>query len=90
MRCAGSPTGRRISGISTSPGCPAGDHFTTTDNFDFTGGGERCGDNNGPYPVQTGDARLSRGERTVDRWFNTDVFRRPSGPGDVGNNAATM
>src|SRR5205823_4252614 len=27
-----------------------------------------------------------RSERTVDHWFNTSVFQRPSGRGDIGNN----
>ena len=53
----------------------------TTDNFDFTGGGESCG-----TFVQTGNAVLPRDQRTVDRWFNTDVFQRPVGRGDIGNN----
>ena len=52
----------------------------TSDNFDFTGGGESCG------AVQTGDAKLARGDRTDQRWFNTSVFQRPSGRGDIGNN----
>jgi hypothetical protein len=53
---------RRISAVT----------FTTTDSFNFTGGGERCGDNNGPFPTQTatptchgviGDRPLVRYER---------------------------
>jgi hypothetical protein len=76
-----------ISGISTfATGNIGAVTFTTTDNFEFTGGGERCGNPDGPYPVQTGDANLPRGERTLDRWFDTGVFQRPSGRGDVGNN----
>jgi hypothetical protein len=76
-----------ISGISTfATGGYAGVTFTTTDSFDFTGGGERCGNNLGPYPTVTGDPTLSRGDRSIDRWFDTSVFRRPSGQGDVGNN----
>jgi Carboxypeptidase regulatory-like domain len=76
-----------VSGISNfATGGYTGVTFTTSDNFDFTGGGERCGNNNGPYPVVTGDPNLPRGERSIDRWFDTSVFRRPSGPGDVGNN----
>jgi carboxypeptidase family protein len=53
----------------------------TTDNFDFSGGGETCGN-----VIQTGNAVLPRDQRSVDRWFDTDVFRRPSGRGDIGNN----
>jgi hypothetical protein len=76
----------RVSGISTfATGKLAPITFNTTDNFDFTGGGERCGDNNGPYPVIVGDPRLPYGEHSIDRWFNTDAFRRPSGQGDRGN-----
>ena len=51
-----------ISGISTfATGNIAAITYTTTDNFDFTGGGQRCGDQDGPWPNQTGDARLPRG-----------------------------
>jgi hypothetical protein len=56
--------------------------FSTSDNFDFSGGGEVCGTG----IVQTGNATLPRGERGVDNWFNTGVFQRPSGRGDIGNN----
>ena len=76
-----------ISGISTfATGGYTGVTFTTTDSFDFTGGGERCGNNNGPFPNVTGDPNLPRGDRTIDRWFDTSVFKRPNGRGDVGNN----
>ena len=76
-----------VSGISTfASGGISAVTFTTTDNFDFTGGGERCGDNNGPFPNQSGDANLPRGQRTIDRWFDTSVFSRPSGQGAIGNN----
>jgi hypothetical protein len=75
--------GWQVSGITTfASGFPLNVNFTTTDNFDFTGGGEVCGTG----IVQTGNAVLPRGERSVDRWFDTSVFRRPSGQGDVGNN----
>jgi hypothetical protein len=75
-----------ISGISTfATGGYTGVTFTTTDGFDFTGGGERCGNNNGPFPNVMGDPNLSRGDRTLDRWFDTSVFKRPNGRGDVGN-----
>ena len=36
--------------------------------------------------IQTGDANLSRGDRRQDRWFDTSVFQRPSGRGQIGNN----
>jgi len=75
-----------VSGISTfATGAPAAITFTTTDNFDFTGGGQRCGDADGPWPNVVGNPRLPRGERTVDRWFNTAAFARPEGRGSVGN-----
>ena len=71
----------QISGITTfASGFPRDVSLATTDNFDFTGGGESCG------VVQTGSALLPRGERTVSRWFNTSVFQRPAGRGDLGNN----
>src|SRR5258708_40245654 len=56
--------------------------FTANDGFDFSGGGEVCGTG----IVQTGSAVLPRDQRTVDNWFNTSVFKRPSGRGDLGNN----
>jgi hypothetical protein len=75
-----------VSGISNfATGGISGVTFTTTDGFDFTGGGERCGNNNGPFPDQSGSAILPRGERSIDRWFDTSVFSRPAGQGSVGN-----
>ena len=53
--------------------------MSTTDGFDFVGGTE------GARPVMTGDPRLSASERTLAQWFNTAVFQRPSGRGDIGN-----
>jgi hypothetical protein len=76
-----------ISGISNfSTGGYTGVTFTTTDNFDFTGGGERCGNNTGPFPAVNGEVNLPRGDRSIDQYFNTGAFSRPSGRGDVGNN----
>lgn len=54
---------------------------TSSDNFDFSGGGETCG-----LVTQTGNAVLSRDARGVDNWFDASVFKRPSGRGDIGNN----
>ena len=72
----------RISGISTmATGGFENVNVSFTDNFDFSGGGETCGN-----IIQTGDATLPHGDRTVDRWFDTSVFQRPSGRGDIGNN----
>ena len=72
----------RISGISTF-GTGRWSNITAshTDNFDFSGGGDNCGN----Y-IMTGDPNLPGGDRTVDRWFDTSVFQRPSGRGDIGNN----
>jgi hypothetical protein len=72
----------RVSAISTfATGAQSNVSASFTDNFDFSGGGDNCGN-----IIQTGDANLPRGDRTVDRWFNTSVFQRPSGRGDIGNN----
>jgi Carboxypeptidase regulatory-like domain len=54
--------------------------LSTTDGFDFTGGGVSCGAD------QTGNANLPWGSRTISQWFNTSVFQRPTGRGDYGNN----
>jgi hypothetical protein len=88
----------RISGISTfATGYPANISFNTSDSFDFSGGGEICGPDVSSVPtngiVMTGDPTLSRGDRSVAQWFNTSVFKRPSGRGDYGdcsNNKLTL
>jgi hypothetical protein len=73
--------GWQFQGISTfATGQVSDVSFGTSDGFDFTGGGESCG------IVQTGNASLDRGQRNVTAWFNTSVFKRPSGRGDLGNN----
>jgi hypothetical protein len=73
----------QVSGVSTfATGLPSNVTFTTTDTFDFSGGGEVCGTG----IVQTGNAVLGRDQRNVNQWFNTSVFARPSGRGDLGNN----
>jgi hypothetical protein len=72
----------RISGISTmATGGFENVNASFADSFDFSGGGETCGN-----IIQSGDPTLARGDRTVDRWFDTSVFHRPSGRGDIGNN----
>lgn len=72
----------QISGITTfASGQISNVTATHTDSFNFSGGGETCGN-----LVQTGNAVLPRDQRTVDRWFNTAVFARPTGRGDIGNN----
>ena len=79
----------RISGISTfATGNLLEATFTTTDNFNFTGGGERCGNNDGAFPIITGSPN-DMSDRGIDNgWFNTSVFQRPSGRGDVGNDCS--
>jgi hypothetical protein len=72
----------RISGISTfGTGRWSNVTASYTDSFDFSGGGDTCGS-----IIMTGDPNLSRGDRGLDRWFDTSVFKRPSGRGDIGNN----
>ncbi len=70
-----------VAGFTT--GTPESVSFTTTDNFDFTGGGDggRVSVTPGCNPI------LSRGERSSARWFNTSCFIRPSGRGDEGNSS---
>jgi hypothetical protein len=63
--------------------------FTTTDNFDFTGGEGGQGTDLGGglrnvRPVVTGDP-MSGGGDPATGWFNTAAFARPSGRGDYGN-----
>jgi len=80
--------GWQFQGVSTfATGAVSNVSFTTSDGFDFTGGGESCG------IVQTGNAALPRDQKTQDpatsgSWFNTSVFKRPSGRGDLGNNCS--
>jgi len=75
--------GWQFQGVSTfATGLVSNVTFTANDGFDFSGGGEVCGTG----IVQTGNAVLPRDQRTVDKWFNTSVFKRPSGRGDLGNN----
>ena len=85
--------GWHLAGISTfASGTPVGIGFTTTDNADILGGGDRMRrmirvDGLGSVgltdrPIVTGDP--NDGQRTIDQWFNTSVFSRP-GEGMVGN-----
>ena len=63
----------QVSGISTfASGNPANVTFTTVDNADILGGGDLQG--GGAPIVVTGDPNLPRGERTLERWFDTSVF----------------
>jgi hypothetical protein len=75
--------GWQFQGVSTFASGPVSNViFTTSDAYDFSGGGEVCGTG----IVQTGSAVLPRDQRTVTSWFNAGVFKRPSGRGDLGNN----
>jgi hypothetical protein len=62
--------------------------FTTSDNFDFTGGeGGQGQDVNGVRlvrPNTSGDPMAGGGD-PITGWFNTAAFTRPSGRGDIGN-----
>ena len=73
----------QLSGISTFASGNAGNvTFTTVDNADILGGGDLQG--GGAPIVVTGDPNLPRGERTLERWFDTSVFARPA-TGEIGN-----
>jgi hypothetical protein len=86
----------RISGISSfATGAWSNVTATYNDNFNFSGGGETCGNlltagqtapTGGQSFIQTGDANLPRGDRSQARWFDTSVFQRPTARGQVGNN----
>jgi Carboxypeptidase regulatory-like domain/TonB-dependent Receptor Plug Domain len=62
--------------------------FTTTDNFEFTGGeGSQGQDVNGirlVRPNVTGNPNDFDGS-PITGWFNTAAFSRPAGRGDIGN-----
>jgi hypothetical protein len=75
----------RISGISTFGSGPRGNLGTASYNpsFDWTGGGDHCG----LYNI-VGDLELPRGERTIDRWFNTDAVKPVTTRGDIGNDCS--
>lgn len=63
---------------SFGTGRPAGVTFSTSDSADILGGGD-------PGTVRlTCDPKLSRGDRTQERWFDTSCFARPA-RGDEGN-----
>jgi len=75
----------QLSGITTfATGFPQNVVLQTTENFDFTGGGDGGG------VVQTGRAQLPHGEKTFYRWFDTSVFKRPSGRGDIGTDFSNV
>ncbi len=69
----------QISGITSfASGTPRGIGYSTIDNADITGGGD------GARLVLTGNPILPRGERNIDRWFNTSAIALPA-RGDFGN-----
>ncbi len=69
----------KVSGITSFiSGSPFTPGFSTTDGADITGS-----DISGRIIV-TGDPRLSKGEKTFDRTFDTSVFQRPA-KRDFGN-----
>ena len=71
--------GWQLSGITTfASGNPLGLSYSTVDNADITGGGD------GGRINIVGDLDLSRGDRGLDRWFNTAAVARPA-RGDFGN-----
>jgi hypothetical protein len=74
----------QFSGITTmASGTPLGIGLSTTDNFDFAGGGD------GTRINLTGPVHLGSGDRSFYRWFNTDNVARPA-RGDFGNAAKTV
>jgi hypothetical protein len=74
----------QLSGVTTfATGTPRGVGLATTDNADLNGGGD------GTRTVVIDTVPLPRGERTFDRWFNTEAFARPA-RGDFGNAAPTL
>jgi hypothetical protein len=86
--------GWQTSGVTTfASGFPQNIILTTTDNFDFTGGGEMpgAGAANSSAPIPLGGVALScspqlpHGSRTGTRFFDTSCVHRPSGRGDYGS-----
>jgi hypothetical protein len=73
----------RISGISTFGTGGRGNinEVSYSPSFDFSGGGENCGN----YKV-VGDPSLSHANREIDQWFNTAAFAPLSGRGDYNTN----
>ncbi|HYO84044.1 MAG TPA: hypothetical protein VES20_21755, partial [Bryobacteraceae bacterium] len=77
--------GWQMSGIFTaSSGAPLGVGFGTVTAVDITGSPTE-----GPRVDVTGDPVIPRGERTFERYFNTDVFAQPR-VGTFGNAARTL
>ncbi|HXJ39282.1 MAG TPA: hypothetical protein VNH18_08375, partial [Bryobacteraceae bacterium] len=71
----------QISGITTwASGFPQAISLTTSDNFDFTGGGDITA-----QPVLTCDPQLGYGTRNFNQFFNTSCASRPAGRGSYGS-----
>ncbi len=69
----------QLSGITTFlSGSPQGVSIATTDNADIAGGGD------GVRPVMLTNPVLSKSDRTISRFLNTDAFGRPE-RGSFGN-----
>jgi outer membrane receptor protein involved in Fe transport len=69
----------QVSGITSfASGTPRGIGFSNVPSADITGGGD------GARVVLSGNPILPRGERSIDRWFDTSVIARPA-RGDFGN-----
>jgi hypothetical protein len=68
-----------LSGITAfASGSPIGLTLQNADNIDLVGGGD------GTRLVTTGDPTLSGGDRSLERWVATSVFRRAA-RGEIGN-----
>jgi hypothetical protein len=83
----------RISGISTfATGGRGNVGVSYSPAFEYTGGGEGCTGSNGITSGNVfnvvGNPQLPRGERNIDRWFDTATIQPATGRGDVGNMAA--
>ncbi len=71
--------GWQLSGISTfQSGAPQMVGLSTTDGADIAGGGD------GVRPVMLANPVLAKGDRTFERYFNTEAFGRPA-KGSFGN-----
>jgi hypothetical protein len=68
-----------LSGITTfSTGAPTTPTFSTVDGADLTGSSESA------VITVTGDPRISKSDRTMERFFKTEVFQRTA-KGSFGN-----
>jgi hypothetical protein len=84
MLTRGVLNGWQFSGITTlASGLPLPINLSTTDNADITGGGD-------PVRVNlVGPPTRGHGDRSFDRWFNTQAFGRPA-QGTFGNAAKDL